>query len=359
MALDAARINLFLLPEKQGGALPVAADDYSLAYGPDIVDQVLKGLIDTRDRLEKSLTDDDDRPTLAQLKDFGLELSRTLFSGSVNDLYYAASQRNIQITLCTSDTRLKRVPWEFIVWPDVNEGPHAKRTFARSVPVANGAERKPKPIGNSQIAVLVIGADVLGRERIPWTETKENLERIIGERIQGPGAARITMNLVEGATKRMVRDALEERPYDIVHFIGHGRPDGLLLRGAGQQSGVVLGTDPFSKMISDAEPALVILSACDTALIQDVQPLGTIAENLVRSGVPAVVANQLPISVSSIADFTGALYRSLLTDGNIDVAVNKGRIALVKEMEALKFAAIEWGIPVLYRRPGCSQLFTP
>ncbi len=89
------------------------------------------------------------------------------------------------------------------------------------------------------------------------------------------------------------------------------------------------------------------------------QPLGTIAEALVRSGVPAVVANQMPISVSSIADFTGALYRSLLTDGNIDVAVNKGRIALVKEIEAFKFAAVEWGIPVPYRRPGCSQLFIP
>ncbi|WP_197087456.1 CHAT domain-containing protein [Bradyrhizobium sp. LTSP857] len=316
-------------------------------------------MIDKRDQLEKSLTDDADRPTVAELKAFGVVLGKTLFSGSVNELFYAASRRHIQITLCTSDTRLKQVPWEYIVWPDVNEGPHARRTFARSVPVSNGEERKAKSISNSLIAVLVIGADVLGRERIPWNETKENLERIIGARMQGLSTARITMELVEGATRKTVRDALEQKPYDIVHFIGHGRPDGIFLRGEGQQRGVVLPTDAFSKMISDAEPALVILSACDTALIKDVQPLGTIAETLVRSGVPAVVANQLPISVSSIADFTGALYRSLLTDGNIDVAVNKGRIALVKEMEGLRSAPIEWGIPVLYRRPGCSQLFTP
>ncbi|MGY8666212.1 CHAT domain-containing protein [Bradyrhizobium sp. UFLA05-109] len=359
MALDAAKINVFLLAEKQGGALPVAADDYSLAYGPDILSQALTDLISIREKIEKSLTDDAERPTTAQLKEFGIELSRTLFSGSVNDLYYAASRRPIQITLCTADTRLKQVPWEFIVWPDVDEGPHGRRTFARSVPVVNGEPHAPKSISGSPISVLVIGADVLGRERIPWNETKENLERIIGARMQGLNAARITLDLVEGATRKSVRSALEQKSYDIVHFIGHGRPDGLFLRGEGQQGGVVLATGEFSKMIMDAEPALVILSACDTALIKDVQPLGTIAETLVRSGVPAVVANQMPISVSSIADFTGALYRSLLTDGNIDVAVNKGRIALVKEIEAFKFAAVEWGIPVLYRRPGCSQLFIP
>lgn len=357
--MDAARINVFLLPESQGGAIPVAAEDFALAYGPDIAPQTLKGLVDERNRIEKSLTDDAERPTTAQLKAFGVDLGRTLFSGPVNDLYFAASNRNIQITLCTADTQLKQVPWEFVVWPDVNEGPHPKRTFARSVPVANGSERTPRSIGGSQIAVLVIGADVLGRERIPWNETKENLERIIGARMEGPAATRITMDLVEGATKKSVRQALEAKHYDIVHFIGHGRPDGIFLRGEGQQAGVVLSTAAFSQMVSDADPALVILSACDTALIQDVQPLGTIAETLVRSGVPAVVANQMPISVSSIADFTGALYRSLLTDGNIDVAVNKGRMALVKEIEALKFAAVEWGIPVLYRRPGCSQLFNP
>jgi hypothetical protein len=359
VAQDAAKINVFLLPEEPGGALNIAAEDYSLAFGPGISSTAIEDLLSNRDRIEKSLKDNADRPTAAELKAFGTNIGRTLFSGALNDLYFAASARRIQITLCAADTRLKRVPWEYVVWPDVQEGPHSTRTFARIVPVSNGSARIPRSIKGSVIKILLIGADVLGRDRIPWGETKENLERIIGARVQGPNEARISIEIVEGATRATVRDALGKEPYDIVHFIGHGRPDGIFLRGKGEQAGIVLPTAAFSQMAVEADPALVILSACDTALIDDVAPLGTIAETLVRSGIPAVVANQMPISVGSIADFTGALYRSLLVEGNIDVAVNKGRMELVKEIEALKWAAVEWGIPVLYRRPGCSQLFTP
>jgi hypothetical protein len=357
MASSAVKINLFLLPGEAGGATNIAAEEHSLAYGKHIPPKTIDDLIADRDRIERSLKDDEERPTAAQLKEFGVDLSRMLFPGDVKSLYFAASKRRIQITLCTTDTRLKQIPWEYVVWPDVEEGPHVTRTFARCVPVPNGSERTPKSISGSDIKVLLIGADVLGRDRIPWNETKENLERILGERL-GASAARISLKMVEGATQKSVEEALDGKNYDIVHFIGHGRPDGIFLRGE-DQKGVVLPTASFSQMVVEADPALVILSACETGMIEDIAPLGTIAEALVKSGVPAVVANQMPINVRSIADFTGALYRSLLAEGNIDFAVNKGRMELVKRIEALKWAAVEWGIPVLYRRPGCSQLFTP
>jgi hypothetical protein len=72
-----------------------------------------------------------------------------------------------------------------------------------------------------------------------------------------------------------------------------------------------------------------------------------------------VVANQMPITVTAIADFSAGLYRSLLTEGNIDAAVNRGRIELVSALAAANTPAVEFGIPVLYRRAGCSQIFAP
>jgi hypothetical protein len=147
--------------------------------------------------------------------------------------------------------------------------------------VYNGTARAPKSLKNSNVNILLIGADVLGLDRIPWSETKENLERIIGERVgTGATAARISIDIVEGATRASVNKALDEKPYDIVHFIGHGRPDGIFLRGKNRE-GVVLPTRAFSAMLSGVDPALVILSACDTARLDDVAPLGTIAEALV------------------------------------------------------------------------------
>jgi hypothetical protein len=355
-----SNINLILLPQAAGaGAIHIAVEDFGFAFAPETTAQVIKNLLDERDRIEKSLKDNADRPTAAQLKQYGRRIADALLpEGDVSNLYYGVSSGRIQITLTTADKGLKRVPWEYLVWPDVREGPHANRSLARLVPTSIGGRPAPRPLSARHLRVLLIGADVLGLDRIPWDETKARLEEVFGERLDSSaGASRVRIDMVEGATRTSLKDALQDAHYDIVHFVGHGRPDGILLRGHGNPSGNVLPTQAFCGLLSDRSPALVILSACETANVSDVEPLGTIAESIVMSGVPAVVANQMPISVSVIADFSAALYRSLLGDGNIDCAVNKGRIEVVAALATVNTAAVEWGIPVLYRRAGCSQLF--
>jgi hypothetical protein len=226
--------------------------------------------------------------------------------------------------------------------------------------MSRASRPEPRELKGRPLKVQLIGADVLGLDPIPWDETKSNLERIFGERLRiGATEARVVMTMLEGATRLSTRRALAGQQYDIVHFIGHGEPNGVYLRGKGGQQRELMPAEGFIAMLADTNPGLVILSACDTANIDRIQPLGTMAEALVIAGVPAVVANQMPITVTAIADFCAGLYRSLLSDGNIDVAVNRGRIELVAALAAANTTAVEWGIPVLYRRAGCSQIFTP
>jgi CHAT domain len=360
VAQSVSNLNVVLVPQAGGGALLVAVEDFALAFAPVAANAAIVDLITTRDQIEQSLRDNADRPTQNQLKQYGRKIASVLLAGDVSDLYRAVSNGRIQVTLNMDDQSLKRVPWEYLLWPGLPYGPHTERTIARIVPLARGSRPEPRKLNGGAINVLLIGADVLGLDPIPWDETKSNLERIFGERLRlGATAARVQMTPLEGATRASLRQALTGQKYDIVHFIGHGQPSGVFLRGRDGQQREMMTTEAFIAMLGDTSPVLVILSACDTARIADIQPLGTIAEELVAADIPAVVANQMPITVTAIADFSVGLYRSLLSEGNIDVAVNRGRIELVAALAAANTPAVEWGIPVLYRRSGCSQIFAP
>lgn len=338
----------------------VAVEDFALAFGPSAAKAVIANLIAMRDQIEQSLRDNAERPTHNQLKQYGSELAGVLLAGDISSLYSAVSNGRVQVTLNMHGQVLKRVPWEYLLWPGLPYGPQIERSIARIVPMAKGSRPEPRKLNGGALNMLLIGADVLGLAPIPWDETKSNLERIFGERLRvGATATRLQMTMLEGATRASLRHALTGKKYDIVHFIGHGEANGIYLRGRNGQQRELVPTDGFIAMLADTSPALVILSACDTANIADIQPLGTVAEGLVAADIQAVVANQMPITTTAIADFCAGLYRSLLNEGNIDVAVNRGRIELVASLAAANTPVVEWGIPVLYRRSGCSQIFAP
>lgn len=264
----------------------------------------------------------------------------------------------VEITIAADTPESKKVPWEYILWPDVQQAPHNGRSIARVVAVANAAPHSPRKSKASKIKVLLIGADIIGGVPIPWDETKATLEKIFGERTAAQGVkAAVDFTMVEGATKQGFFDAVEAQAFDVIHFIGHGQADGLFLKGAQGIGSEFLSKDGLNSLMTVVKPSLLLLSACNTAAPVNGQAYDNLAESLVNAGVPAVVAHQMPINVKAIADFCGALYRSLLVTGNIDAAVNAGRIELVKQLSDGTSAAVEWGIPVLYRRPGCSQLF--
>jgi hypothetical protein len=351
-------INVVLLPQQQGGAIHVAVENFSIAFGRPTAANIIGKLMSGRDRIEKSLTDNAERPSAQELQVYGGEIASALLSGPVLDLYNSVGAGRVEVAISAEDSQLKRVPWEYLVWPDLRLGPHPKRSIARLVPFTNGTRYVPRNLAGGKLKVVLIGADVFAHDPIPWEETTANLVRVFGERLlANQSAQEVQLDLVEGATRKNLAKALKAKSYDIVHFIGHGRPDGILLRGHTAQKGEVLPTDALNAMISTVAPALVILSACETGKVDDIAPLGNVAESIVASGVPAVVANQMPITVSAIAEFSAALYRALLSTGNIDHAVNMGRVALLVDISKSEAAAVEWGIPILYRPPGCSQLF--
>ena len=65
---------------------------------------------------------------------------------------------------------------------------------------------------------------------------------------------------------------------------------------------------------------------------------------LVRSGIPAVVAMQFPISDQAAIEFSRRFYASLAGGLSIERALTNARVAMYDERN------FEWGIPVLFTR---------
>ncbi len=358
MALIPRRLNMLLWPAPGGGCSIAAVEDFSLAFGSLLPQATLDGLLARRDGIEQSLIGNESRPTSDELALYGKEIAQALFSGGAQTLYSVLGQETIEVTVAAGDHNTRRVPWEYVVWPDKKHAPLADRSVARVVSVNNVARHQPRPLKSAKLKVLLIGADVVGGDPIPWDETKALLDLVFGKRINDPdNPLAVDLTIVEGATREQFNNAVLKRPYDIIHFIGHGQADGLFLARKGEADGELVPQAALNTIMSQANPGLLFLSACNTGAALTGFAFDSLAESLVHTGIPAVVAHQMPINLRAIGEFAAAVYESLLAEGNIDKAVNQGRMRLVAQLGDAQSAAVEWGIPVLYRRPGCSQMF--
>jgi hypothetical protein len=200
--------------------------------------------------------------------------------------------------------------------------------------------------GTDYRAAQAAGADVL----------LTHLDRV-------PDADGKTHKASREALERFLRDPAMPRPH-ILHFGCHGSYEdvapfeGQLLlehdpppnKARGKQD--PLSARALGQLAVGLSPGLrmVVFNACATAATQKVAALQSVAEAVVRAGVPAAVAMQFDVpqdvAVRFTRDFYGAFFKSLLKGGaTIDGALAQAR-------RAIACAGWEdepyWGIPVLY-----------
>ncbi|HEU4324705.1 MAG TPA: CHAT domain-containing protein [Roseiflexaceae bacterium] len=119
--------------------------------------------------------------------------------------------------------------------------------------------------------------------------------------------------------------------YDIVYLLAHGRrmDEGetwLYFADENGQTAPVRGSELVTRIADlPRRPLLVILAACQSAGDGHGQALLAIGPQLVRAGVPAVLAMQGLISMESMRRFLPAFCAALQHDGQIDRAVAVAR----------------------------------
>jgi hypothetical protein len=172
--------------------------------------------------------------------------------------------------------------------------------------------------------------------------------------------ARITAALGElrptiiTATWAQLSDALREG-CDMLYLVAHGtlknnQPWLYLVDDQGnadvQHAGALVD---LLRSLKERHPRLVVLASCASAGDGYADSLAALGPQLAQASVPAVLAMQGNLSVTTNERFAPVLFRELLHDGAIDRAVNMARLAVA--------ARPDWWLPVLYTRLRDGQLW--
>lgn len=271
--------------------------------------------------------------------------------------------RAIRLRIDAAAPELHAIPWELL--RDVRDDHTAQDLAATATtPFSRylaGTWQPGAPILKRPIKILVWIPNPTNLQEnglAPFDITYEwnNIQAAVAELV-----ANQTIELTQiSATQPCTLAALEaelKKGYHILHFVGHGgyaNGDALIVMvNAANQVEFVSDKD-FSEMLarqlaeltrqSDDKLRLVYLDSCATAKRDTVDALRGFAPTLVKAGVPAVIAMQDNIAVSTSQTFSHTFYRQLLRHGQVDLACNEARSAVLTAK--LPGAAI----PVLFMR---------
>ena len=149
-----------------------------------------------------------------------------------------------------------------------------------------------------------------------------------------------------GLEQRLAAARGQEKPFHVIHFIGHGQADdpgaSLLLERPDGTSDPVSAED-FSQMAVTRSLNLVLLNACETASATHF--LRSVAHALLTHGVPVVVGMQVPVLDRAAVDFANAFYTAFAAGEAVESALATARRLIT---QANRGAAADWSIPAVY-----------
>jgi hypothetical protein len=325
-----------------------------LAFGKE-----LKQLTHFRDWIESAVRGSTAPPTASELQGFGEGLFAFIFRDEILELYEGQPKEDVRVHIWCNRPEMQNLPWEYLQAPKKGRGPQRGRSVVRVVPTIRQKLPAPPPIG-TDIRVLFASAAPTDQGAVDWEDVRDAVQRAFDVNLPNG----VTLKLVDGADPKALRKVIADETFDVFHFSGHGQvgKDGkgqLVLVNRKTQKSELLDSEQICAVLAGRGIRLVVLSACMTATGNFSDDFSVIAAALVRSGIPAVVANQMPIPNKTISPFVGELYSKLIKTGDIDLAMIEGRIALYADLAKGLSSGLEWGIPTLYRHHNGAQLYQP
>ncbi|HJZ97851.1 MAG TPA: CHAT domain-containing protein, partial [Candidatus Solibacter sp.] len=301
-------------------------------------------------------------PKGQKLIEIGGDIFSRLFPGDIQRLYDAAraAQANsrLNVILTSDHTWVADLPYEFAHDPvrdtflstsEVN----FTRNIITSVP-ADGRGVHPPPL-----RMLVIVAQPLGLAHLSGDQEQEAIRSGFKGLID---AGLATVEVHNNATPESTLRVLERcEPFDVVHFIGHGlfqeEKDGavkvgLVFQDAGGRAQIV-NSQQAQKLFCRRGIRLMFLNACETSREGKATRVGSsvfnrgVAQELVKGGIPTVVANQFSVLDVSATTFARHFYWSLANGSAIGDAARESRISVDL---SIPDENIDWAVPVVFTR---------
>ena len=348
----------------------------------------------------------------ARLHDVGVELFNKLFAANnpTRRMWFEAARRlsDVRVEIVTDAEGATALPWELLRDPDTDTvlALHAQ-AFVRAAPAVPRPPLALEP--QAVIRILLVICRPAGGDDVPFRSVASRLLKSLSAEARAVFQLEVLRPPTFAQLAKVLSDAKSAgKPYHVVHFDGHGvygLPDmlpvdmsKLTYRVAGPQGFLLFESDTttnrrelvhgtrLGELLVQTNVPLLVLNACRSAHAapaeaDDAQPdadaaapavdeddpnakvraFGSLAQQVMLTGVGGVVAMRYNVYVVTAAQFVAELYRALVQGRSLGEAVSRGRKDLhaqpVREI-VQKLTLQDWLVPVVYEAQA-TQVFQP
>ncbi|MGD2039879.1 MAG: CHAT domain-containing protein [Anaerolineae bacterium] len=296
-----------------------------------------------KERLDAVLAGTSDAKAIQQT---GQEMYASLFPAPVATLWARAieglsAEEGLRLRLHIEPAILNLFPWELIFNGDY-VGLHLRHPIVRYLE----PQRSPTTLRvKLPLRVLLAGASPRDQSTV---EVGAQIRTVQSALAQLPG--RYEVDVLHPARHQDLVTALSQG-YHLLHFVGPSRfaaGKGYLFLENEEGRSDPISAQRLGQMLAESNVRVVILDACRSATTPSPCVLNGVARQLVRQGLPAVVAMQQAIAEDSAFAFGHEFYGALADGWPIDAAVQEGRRGIVS-MQGTKWREeADWAVPTLY-----------
>ena len=271
----------------------------------------------------------------------------------------------IRLRIDATAPELHAVPWE-LMQEAVDEKVSRDLAADADTPFSRypaGDWLAVSPIAHRPIKILVAIANADNWQKFDLAPIDVETEQsIIADAFPDLTQGQVKLSFLEQPVTLSRLEIELKRGYDFLHIVAHGRYS------ERQKNAVIFLTDDtgqieleaegdiaemIDRLSQDQKPKFIFLASCQSASRDTADAFRGLAPSLIKIGVPTVLAMQDFVPVKTAREFTRILYRQLFLHGQVDLASNEARSAL------LTGDYLGSSIPVLFSRLRDNQLLLP
>jgi len=288
----------------------------------------------------------------AQAAAHGWRLFRYLFGdgralASYRKQHPAYTSCPLILTLSPETSTLWRQPWEYLYDGKDFVCLTGRMPVIRHPP---GLRTLTPRISAPPLRVLALIAAPLDQPKVDTGCEIACLHRAINNVI---ARGILELDILAEPTVSALRDTLQERHYQVVHYVGHAcmAPDGrlgqLCLENQFAQTEMITG-QYLTRTLKGWLPTIALLNACQSARFGVLEALTGIAQDMLRGGLPGAITIPIQLPHEVLTTFYAAFYEALAKGLPLRDSLQRARSALAVEPEGSGYLA--WGVPMLYHQ---------
>lgn len=292
------------------------------------------------------------------IKNVGKQLADSLFTPEIKKHFYEVKSKNankgLRVRLRIESPEITAYPWEALFLNNKYIAASTATPLTRYL--TNGIPAKMS--FGRPLKILVIGSNP-SRLGLPAVQVEREIEAIedsLGEEIDD-GAIKLVPERI-GDVERIMNH-LNNEQYNVIHFIGHGVFEddvGYLALESGEGALLLYDHEKIGQLFQNQNSlGLVVLNACQGAMLSTNKAFTGLASELLKMGVPSVIAMRYSITNQTAKLFSKEFYKNLPRmpiDENVQMV--RHRILVDPDTTPKDFIT-----PVLFMSASDGMIFSP